>query len=97
MQRINFNAQKQNSLQAYIEYRNIVGNDDNGKLMSEKEFEEYKKNVAQKRKNHLYVYWVNADGFECKAIGPESMCFCNHRYKAHDFDSITDKKVKCKE
>ena len=97
MQRINFNAQKQNSLQAYIEYRNIVGNDDNGKIMSEKEFEEYKKNVAQKRKNHLYVYWVNADGFECKAIGPESMCFCNHRYKAHDFDSITDKKVKCKD
>ena len=97
MQKISFDNQNQKNLQAYIEYRNIVGNDDNGKMMSEKEFEEYKKNVAQKRKNHLYVYWVNSDGFECKAIGPESMCFCNHRYKAHDFDSIKDKKVKCKD
>ena len=66
-------------------------------FMADELFEEYKKNVAQKRKNHLYVYWVNSDGFECKAIGPESMCFCNHRYKAHDFDSIKDKKVKCKD
>ena len=24
------------------------------------------------------------------------MCFCNHRYKYHDFDSVKDKKVKCK-
>lgn len=97
MQKITIDNQNAKNLQAYIEYRNIVGNDDGGKLMSEKEFEEYKKNVAQKRKDHLYVYWVNSDGFECKAIGPESMCFCNHRYKAHDFDSVKDKKVKCKD
>lgn len=97
MKQISINNQNYNNIQAYIDYRNIVGTDDGGKLMSEEEFENYKKNVAEKRKNHLYVYWVNADGFECKAIGPESMCFCNHRYKYHDFDSVKDKKVKCKD
>lgn len=96
MDKITINNQGVNSIQAYIEYKKIVGNDDNGKLMSEKQFEEYKKKVAKSRKNHLYVYWVNCEGAECKAIGPESMCFCNHRFKAHDFDSVKDKKVKCK-
>ena len=65
--------------------------------MSEEEFEAYKKKVAEARKNHLYVYWVNAKGYECKAIGPESMCFCGHRYKKHNFDNVQTKKVNCKE
>jgi len=93
---IKITSKNQLDIQAYLDYVNIVGADDNGKLMSEKEFEEYKKNVADKRKNRLYVFWVNSKGFECKAIGPETMCFCNHRYKYHDFDSVVDKKVKCK-
>lgn len=25
------------------------------------------------------------------------MCFCNHRYKKHNFDAVIDKQVKCKE
>lgn len=91
-----FTSKNQADIQAYIDYVNIVGADDNGKLMSEKEYEAYKKNVAEKRKNRLYVFWVNSKNFECKTVGPETMCFCNHRYKYHDFDSVKDKKVKCK-
>jgi hypothetical protein len=97
MKQIGFTNQGARDIQAYIEYRNIVGNDDNGKLLSEEEYEAYKAKVADARKNHLYVFWVNSDGFECKAIGPESMCFCNHRFRNHDFDSVKDKKVKCKD
>ena len=89
---IKFTSKNQADIQAYIDYVNIVGADDNGKLMSEQEFEEYKKKVADKRKNRLYVYWVNSTGFECKAVGPETMCFCNHRYKYHYFDSVKEKK-----
>ena len=33
----------------------IVGNADGGKMMNEKEFEEFKKNVREARKNRLYV------------------------------------------
>ena len=95
--KVNLTSKNQLDIQAYLEYRNIVGTDDNGKLMSEEEYEAYKKKVAPARKNKLYVFWINSTGFECKAIGPESMCFCNHRYKYHNFDSVNDKKVNCKD
>jgi hypothetical protein len=31
-------------------------------MMNEREFEEFKKNVREARKNRLYVCWRNADG-----------------------------------
>ena len=97
MERLIIPKENEKHIQAYLEYRNIVGDDDGGKLMSDEEFEAYKKKVAEARKNHLYVYWVNERGFECKAIGPQSMCFCGHRYKNHNFDNVKTKKVNCKE
>jgi hypothetical protein len=95
-ERLVINSENQKHIEAYLEYKRIVGEDDGGKLMSDQEFEAYKKKVAEARKNHLYVFWVNPKGFECKAIGPESMCFCGHRYKSHNFDNIKTKKVNCK-
>ena len=83
-------------VQAYLDYYNIVGDDDGGKMMTEQEFEAYKKKVASTRANHLYVYYTNAKGEECKAIGPSSLCFCKHRYRNHNFDNIKSKKVNCK-
>ena len=50
----------------------IVGNADGGKMMSEKEFEEFKNNVKDVRKNRLYVIWRNEDGQDCRTIGPSS-------------------------
>ena len=93
---IKFSSKNKADIQAYLDYINIVGNDDNGKLMSEKEFEDYKNNLKNKKRDHLYVYWINSTGFECKVIGPESMCFCNHRYKYHDYNNTNNKKIKCK-
>ncbi len=46
-------------VQAYIEYEQIVGNADGGKMMSEAEFEAYKLKVKEARKNRLYVHWRN--------------------------------------
>ena len=63
--------------------------------MSEEEFEAYKEKVKHARKNHLYTSWANSKGHECKLIGPDSMCFCNHRYKDHAFDNIENKNVHC--
>lgn len=96
-ERITIKKEHEKDIQAYLEYCRIVGVDDGGKMFSEKEFEEYKKKVANSRKNHLYVYWTNTKGNDCKAIGPESMCFCGHRYKMHNFDNVTTKKVNCKD
>ena len=37
-------------VQAYIEYRNIVGNDDGGQMMNEAEFEAYKARARREGK-----------------------------------------------
>ena len=50
-----------------------MGNADGGKMMSEKEFEEYKASVREARKNRLYVNWRNMNtGKDCRVIGPAS-------------------------
>ena len=71
-----------NHIDAYAEYKRIVGDDDNGHLFSEEEYEEYKRKVIPLRiKNRLYVSWQNQNELDCKLIGPESMCLCQCRYK----------------
>ena len=59
----------------------IVGEDDGGTLFTPEEYEDYKKRVLPMRmKNRLFVSWTAPNGMDCKMIGPETMCFCNHRY-----------------
>ena len=64
--------------------------------MNEKEFEEFKNNVREARKNRLYVSWRNINGMDCKTIGPSSTCFCGHRYKEHFFDNVKERKINCR-
>ena len=98
VQRLHMDNQAARHVQAYLEYDAIVGDDDNGKMMSEQEFEEYKARVREKRANRLYVHWRNMEtGQDCKAIGPASQCFCGHRFKQHNFDNVETKKVDCKD
>lgn len=96
MERIHLNNKAAEAVQAYIEYENIVGGADGGKMLSPAEYEEFKKQVAAQRANRLFVYWTNKNGLECKTIGPFSKCFCDHRYKDHQTDSLKSKKVPCK-
>ena len=42
MERLQFSSENAKHIQAYIEYEQIVGNADGGKMMSEAEFEAYK-------------------------------------------------------
>ena len=78
------------------------GDDDNGTLFTEEEYEAYKKKVFPLRlKNRLYVSWQNSTGRDCKLIGPETKCHCQCRYKNHVTD-VTDpnakgaRRLKCK-
>ncbi|GAB1598437.1 protein FAM221A-like isoform X1 [Argonauta hians] len=78
-------------IQAYLEYRRIVGEDDYGQLLTPEEYEKYQQNVIPLRlKNRLFTSWVNPNNMDCKLVGPETMCFCQHRYKQHktDFEEI---------
>ena len=97
MERHQFDNKAARDVQAYLEYDAIVGNADGGKMMSEKEYEEFKNNVREARKNRLYVNWRNEKGMDCKTIGPSSSCFCGHRYKQHDFDAVDTRIIKCRE
>ncbi|XP_042744587.1 protein FAM221A isoform X2 [Lagopus leucura] len=75
------------ALEEYAEYRRIVGDDDGGKLFTPEEYEEYKRKVLPIRlQNRLYVSWRSPTGMDCKLVGPETLCFCTHRYKQHKTD-----------
>ncbi|XP_020609192.1 protein FAM221A-like isoform X2 [Orbicella faveolata] len=81
------------SIDQYLEYRRIVGEDDGGTLFTPEEYEDYMKRVLPMRmKNRLFVSWTAPNGMDCKMIGPETMCFCNHRYKQHktDYETIPE-------
>ena len=65
-------------------------------MMSEEEFEEFKNNVREARKNRLYCTWRNVDGVDCKNIGPASKCFCGHRYKEHYTDNVGTREIYCR-
>ena len=62
----------------------IVGEDDEGKLFTPEEYENYKRKVIPARmKNRLFVSWTSPNGWDCKLIGPETLCFCQHRLVKH--------------
>lgn len=86
MERLHFQGAA-GAIEDYLEYRRIVGDDDGGKLFTPEEYEEYKKTVLPMRmQNRLYVSWRSPTGMDCKLIGPETPCFCTHRYKQHKTD-----------
>uniref|UniRef100_A0A8D3ATN0 Protein FAM221A n=1 Tax=Scophthalmus maximus TaxID=52904 RepID=A0A8D3ATN0_SCOMX len=71
----------------YWEYRSIVGDDDGGRLFTPEQYEEYKRTVLpQRMKNRLFVSFGVPEGIDCNLIGPETQCFCTHRYKQHKTD-----------
>ncbi|XP_018522918.1 LOW QUALITY PROTEIN: protein FAM221A [Lates calcarifer] len=87
MERICLDESALKAVDKYCEYRRIVGDDDGGRLFTEEQYEEYKRTVLPLRMNNrLYVSYGVPDGIDCKLIGPETQCFCTHRYKQHKTD-----------
>jgi len=48
--------------------------------------------MQAKYKNRIYASWRNIKGIDCKMIGPATKCFCDHRFKDHEFLNPKDKK-----
>jgi len=80
---LKFDESRAADVDAYLEYRRIVGDDDGGVLFTPEQYEDYKKALPQRMKNRLFTSWTNSVGMDCKLIGPETPCFCKHRYKQH--------------
>ncbi|KAL5007673.1 hypothetical protein ScPMuIL_016479 [Solemya velum] len=79
------------SVDAYLEYKRIVGEDDGGVMFTPEQYEKYKKKVLPMRmKNRIFACWTNSTGMDCKLVGPETKCFCEHRYRQHrtDFEEL---------
>ncbi|WAQ94380.1 F221A-like protein [Mya arenaria] len=79
------------SVDAYLEYKRIVGEDDGGVTFTPEQYEAYKKKVLPMRmKNRLFTAWTSSTGMDCNLIGPQHNCFCEHRYHQHktDFEKI---------
>ncbi|XP_041665715.1 protein FAM221A [Cheilinus undulatus] len=84
METVRLNKSALEAVDDYWEYRRIVGDDDGGKLFTPEQYEEYKrKKIPQRMKNRLYVSFGVPGFIDCKLIGPETQCFCTHRYKQH--------------
>ncbi|KAJ0055353.1 hypothetical protein NL108_016306 [Boleophthalmus pectinirostris] len=84
MERISLDRTALRALDEYCEYTRIVGEDDGGTLFTPQQYEEYKRRVVPGRlHNRLYVSYGVPGGPDCKLIGPETPCFCTHRYKQH--------------
>ncbi|XP_062979984.1 protein FAM221A isoform X3 [Elgaria multicarinata webbii] len=87
MERLTLQPGAAAAIDEYLEYKRIVGEDDGGKIFTPEEYEQYKKKVLPIRlQNRLYVSWRSPIGMDCKLVGPETPCFCTHRYKQHKTD-----------
>ena len=74
----------------YWEYSRIVGEDDGGKTFTPEQYEAYKaKMLPQRAANRLFTSWTNPSGMDCLLVGPQSLCFCGHRYIGHKTDYET--------
>lgn len=92
---LSLNNNAQAHIQAYWEYKNIVGDLDNGKLLTEEEYATFRKRALLAQKNRIYVTWINKiTQMECRAIGPSSKCFCGHKFRDHATGN-KQKKVSC--
>ncbi|VDL18451.1 unnamed protein product [Hymenolepis diminuta] len=86
---IRVSAEDAEAIDEYVLYHRIVGDDDNGHPFTPSQYEAYKRRVFPMRlKNRVYVSWVNPKGLDCILIGPESQCFCTHRYRQHKTDFL---------
>ncbi len=74
---MHLHATAQDHVAAYLEYHRIVGDDDGGTPFTDKEYAEYTDRVRDARVHRVYCTWQNAQGMDCRNVGPQSSCECS--------------------
>jgi len=64
MQKFQIDANNAANIQAYIDYNNIVGNDDGGTMFTPEQYEEYKSNL----KKQLNIEFIHHGGMKKELI-----------------------------
>ncbi|XP_074125120.1 protein FAM221A [Sminthopsis crassicaudata] len=74
----------------YLEYQKNVGEDDGScSIFTPEESDVFRNKILPLRlRNRLYVSWRSPTGMDCKLVGPQTPCFCTHRYKQHKTEFI---------
>jgi hypothetical protein len=93
MDHIKLDAEAQRNIQAYIDYNYYAGED--AQPFSPEEYAKLKQRQMTSAKTRVYTVFRNVNGRDCKTIGPATKCFCNHRYKEHNYLDPINKKVVC--
>lgn len=81
---------------AYMQYRELVGDLDEGRLLPEAVYEALVKKASDPARRLFVNYRNTRTGLDCKAVGPASQCFCGHRYREHAWDEFESRQVGCK-
>lgn len=93
VERYQLSSQAARDVQAYVEYNQVMGD---GPLLSPQAYGQHKQALQDNQHKRVFGAFLNSQGMECKAIGPASKCFCDHRLKDHNYLSPgSTKGVKC--
>lgn len=98
MERIVIRGDVGKAIDDYAFYVHHGGEDLYGEF-NEQNFKRLKETQEKTKKTALYTSWRNPEGKDCKTIGPVTKCFCNHRYREHNYqnpDTKNGRKIKCK-
>jgi len=91
--RIYLDREAQGHVDAYVEYIHN-GGEKYGEF-NEKNYQLFKADQEKFKSFKVYTSWRNNTGKDCKSIGPATKCFCDHRYKDHNYLNPKDKKIQC--
>lgn len=64
---------------------------------TEADYAAFKARAVSVRADRLYVTWRNANGLDCKNVGPATACFCGHRFRQHATDNMGGKQRHAKD
>ena len=94
MDSIHVTQAQQSSIDAYAVYV-MNGGEQRFGPFNEKNHKLFLQDQKTNFKQRPYTFWRNSAGKDCKAVGPATKCFCDHRYKEHDFVNPKNKMIKC--
>jgi len=76
-------------VESYIQYDRVVGDADRGYPLPPDQLHRFVQSArSQRGVDRLYAFLRSPNGIDCKALGPQSLCLCGHRFRQHTTDNL---------